>query len=91
MIPWLYITMQLGFGADSIFYIIHLCYMYRVIIGGNLVRLSKESRMQKTRLISLDCHLPYLIQYFLSVENTGLKKTDKSKSNFHYLPEINNC
>ena len=26
--------------------------MYRVIIGGNLVRLSKESGMQKTRLPS---------------------------------------
>ena len=45
------------------FYIIHLCCMYRVIIGGNLARLIKESGMQKTRLISLDCHLPYLIQY----------------------------
>ena len=29
-------------------------YVYRVIIGGNFVRLSKESGMQKTRLISLD-------------------------------------
>ena len=39
--------------------------MYRVIIGGNLVRLSKESGMQKTRLI------PDTI--LLSVKNGGLK------------------
>ena len=38
------------------------------------MRLSKESGMQKTRLISLDCHLPYLIRILLSVKNTGLKK-----------------
>ena len=38
--------------------------MYGVIIGGNLARLSKGAEMQKTRLISLDYHLPYLIQYF---------------------------
>ena len=36
------------------FYMIHLCYMYRVISGGNLVRFSKESVMLKTRMISLD-------------------------------------
>ena len=54
MIPWLYI-MQFGFGADSIFtsYTYVICTAL-VIIGGNLVRLSKESGMQKTRLISLD-------------------------------------
>ena len=52
------------------------------------MRLSKESRMQKTRLISLDCHLPYLIQY---CEKYWPQETDKTKSNFHYLPEINNC
>ena len=43
--------------------------MYRVIIGGNLVRLSKESRMQKTRLSSA---IPDTI--LLSVKNTGLRK-----------------
>ena len=43
--------------------------MYRVIIGGNLVRLSKESGMQKTRLQSA---IPDTI--LLSVKNTGLKK-----------------
>ena len=57
--------------------------MYRVIIGGNLVRISKESGMQKTRLISLDCNLPYLVHV--------PRETGKCKSNFHYLPEINNC
>ena len=48
--------------------------MYRVIIGGNLVRLSKESGMQKTRLISF--RLPSAIPdtILLSVKNTGLKK-----------------
>ena len=40
--------------------------MYIASIGGNLVRLSKDSGMQKTRLISLDCHLPYLIHVLLS-------------------------
>ena len=40
-----------------------------------MVRLSKESGMQKTRLISFDCHLPYLPDTILiSVKNTGLKK-----------------
>ena len=39
-----------------------------------MVRLSKESGMQKTRLISLDCHLPYLIKYSCLWKNTGLKK-----------------
>ena len=58
-LPYYAIWFQCSFH----FYMIHLCYMYRVIFGGNLVRLSKESGMQKTRLISLDCHLPYLIQY----------------------------
>ena len=57
-LPYYAIWFQCSFH----FYMIHLCYMYRVIIGGNLMRLSKESEMQKTRLISLDCHLPYLIQ-----------------------------
>ena len=64
--------------------------MYRVIIGGNLVRLSKDSGMQKTRLISLDCHLPYLISTSVC-EKYWPQETDNSKSNFHYLPEINNC
>ena len=65
--------------------------MYRVIIGRNLVRLSKESEMQKTRLISLDCHLRYLIHVLLFVKKYWPQETDKSKSNFYYLPEINNC
>ena len=43
--------------------------MYRVIIGGNLVRLSKESGMQKIRLSSA---IPDTI--ILSVKNTGLRK-----------------
>ena len=43
--------------------------MYRVIIGGNLVRLSKEYGMQKTRLPSA---IPDTI--LLSVKNTGLRK-----------------
>ena len=61
--------------------------MYRVIIGENFV--SKECGMQKTRSISLDCHLP---DTFTSVcEKHWPQETDKSKSNFHYLPEINNC
>ena len=68
---------------------IHLCYMYSVIIGGNLVRLSKKSGMQKTRLISLDSSaIPDTI---LLSEKYWPQETDKSKSNFHYLPEINNC
>ena len=62
-----------------------------MLIGGNLVRLSKESGVQKTRLISLDCHLPYLIHVFLSVKNTGLKKLIRVRVIFPYLPEINNC
>ena len=49
------------------FSMIHLCDMYRVIIGGNLVRLSKEPGMQKTRLIS------FWYMYF-NVKNTGIKK-----------------
>ena len=67
---------------------IYLCYMYRVIIGGNLVRLSKEFGVQKARVISLDCHLPDL---FSVCEKYWPQETDKSKSNFHYLPQINNC
>ena len=63
--------MQFGFSADSIFYMIHLCYMYRVIIGGNLVRLSKDSGMQKTRLPSA---IPDNDTILLSVRNTGLGK-----------------
>ena len=59
-LPYYAIWFQCSFH----FYMIHLCYMYRVIIGGNLVRFSTESGMQKTMLISLDCHLPYLIQFF---------------------------
>ena len=43
--------------------------MYRVIIGGNAARLSKESGMQKTRLPSA---IPDTI--LLSVKNTGLRK-----------------
>ena len=43
--------------------------MYRVIIGGNLMRLSKESGMQKTRLPPA---IPDTI--LLSVKNTGLRK-----------------
>ena len=43
--------------------------MYRVIIGGNLARLSKESGVQKTRRIS---DIPDTI--LLSMKNTGLKK-----------------
>ena len=50
---------------------IHLCYVYRVIIGGNLAR-----------LISLDCHLPHLIHVLLSVENTGLKKLTRVRVAF---------
>ena len=45
--------------------------MYRVIIGGNLVRLSKESGMQKTRLPSA---IPDSDTILLSVKNTGLGK-----------------
>ena len=56
--------------------------MYRVIIGGNLVRLSKKSGMQKIRLVSLDCHLPYLIHVLLSVKKHWPEESDKSKSNF---------
>ena len=66
-----------------------LCYMYRVIIGGNSVRLSNESGMQETRLISLDCHLPDTCTS-VCVKHWH-QETDKSKSKFHYLPEINNC
>ena len=43
-------------------------YLY-TFIGGNLVRLSKESGMQKTRLPSA---IPDTI--LLSVKNTGLRK-----------------
>ena len=50
---------------------IHLCYMYREIIGGNLVRLSKEYGMQKTRLPSA---MPDSDTILLSVKNTGLGK-----------------
>ena len=55
----------------------HLCYMYRVIIGGNLVRLSKESGMQKNKadFFRLPSAIPDTI--FLSVKNTGLKKLIK--------------
>ena len=45
--------------------------MYKVIIGGNLVRLSKESGMQKTRLPSA---IPDSDTILLSVKNTGLGK-----------------
>ena len=45
--------------------------MYRVIIGGNLVRLSKESGMQKTRLPSA---IPDSDTILLSVKDTGLGK-----------------
>ena len=45
--------------------------MYRVIIGGNLVRLSKESGMQKTRLPAA---IPDSDTILLSVKNTGLGK-----------------
>ena len=45
--------------------------MYRVIIGGNLVRLSKDSGMQKTRLPSA---IPDSDTILLSVKNTGLGK-----------------
>ena len=38
------------------------------------MRLSKESGMQKTRQISLDCHLPLPDTILLSVKNTGLTK-----------------
>ena len=43
--------------------------MYRVIIGGNLARLSKESGMQKTRLPSATPDSDTILQ---SVKNTGL-------------------
>ena len=43
--------------------------MYRVIIGGNLVRPSKEFGMQKTRQPSA---IPDTT--FLAVKNTGLRK-----------------
>ena len=45
--------------------------MYIVVIGGNLVRLSKESGMQKTRLPSA---IPDSDTILLSVKNTGLGK-----------------
>ena len=70
---WLIILYAIWFQCSFHFYMIHLCYMHRVIIGGNLVKLSTEYGMQKTRLISLDCHLPYLT-ILLSVKNTDLKK-----------------
>ena len=48
--------------------------MYRVIIGGNLVRLSKDSGMQKNKadFFRLSSAIPDRI--LLSVKNTGLKK-----------------
>ena len=48
--------------------------MYRVIIGGNLVRLSKESGMQKTKLPSA---IPDSDTILLSLKNTGLGKLIK--------------
>ena len=45
--------------------------MYRVLIGRNLVRLSNESGMQKTRLPSA---IPDSDTTLLSVKNTGLGK-----------------
>ena len=38
--------------------------------------------MQKTRLISLDCHLQYLIHVLLSVKITGLKKLIRVRVTF---------
>ena len=62
------------FQCSFHFYMIHLCYMYRVIIGGNLVRLNKESGMKEIRLISL--RLPSAIPDTipLPVKNTGIRK-----------------
>ena len=48
-----------------------------MIIGGNLMRLSKESGMQITSTSVCEKQWP--------------QETDNSKSNFHYLPEFNNC
>ena len=64
------------FQCSFHFYMIHLCYMYRVIIGGNLVRRSKESGMQKTRLPSA---IPDSDTILLSVKNTGLGKLIRVK------------
>ena len=46
------------------------------------MRRSKESGMQKTRLISLDSIFPYLIHVLLSVKITGLKKLIRVRVTF---------
>ena len=82
------ITLML-YVQSGYFYMIHLCYMYRVVIGGNLVTLSKESGMQKTRTNFF--RLPSAIHDTCTsvCEKHWLQGTDKSKSNFQYLAEVN--
>ena len=74
---YLYITMQFGFSADSIF-------TWNTYVMCTETYQGIWDAENKAAI----CHTWYNTSV---CEKYWSQETDKSKSNFHYLPEINNC